>query len=110
MPIVPPEWTQGINTGAILVLIIGYDLIGFFRNGLAPTKVIGSGRSHIDHVGHLGGFATGIAAACLIRSTDAHWQSLERSSFWTPWRNPHTVGSDFVRVEDLKGRSSEPNA
>ena len=44
--------------------------------------MLAAGKSLVDRVGHLAGFATGITAASMIRQYDPKWGDLERNSFW----------------------------
>ena len=90
LPFLPPEWTQGIDTGFILALLIIVEIVGLRRWGLIPLNLVNSGQAHIDHMGHLSGYAAGIAAASLVRSTDPKWKNIERShliSFRSAKRN-----------------------
>ena len=69
LPFLPPGWTQGIDTGMVLAVLIALEFVGLRRRGLLPGKLGNARSAHIDHLGHLSGFATGIAAALIIRST-----------------------------------------
>lgn len=75
-----------MNTAVILAALVCVDAFQLLRHGLMPKALINSGKSHIDYVGHLAGYATGIGAACLIRHTDPYWGSVQRKSFWR-WKD-----------------------
>lgn len=51
-----------------------------------PKALVNRGKAHLDYVGHLAGYATGIGAGCLIRQSDPYWGSVQRKSFWR-WRD-----------------------
>ena len=71
-----------MNTAVILAILVSVELIQFSRHGLMPKALINSGKTHVDYVGHLAGYATGFGAACLIRQTDPYWGTVQRKSFW----------------------------
>ena len=81
-PGLPAEYTSWMNTAVILAAMISIESYQFARSGLMPKALINTGKQHRDHVGHLAGYATGIAAACLIRQTDPRWGNVQRKSFW----------------------------
>ena len=67
-----------------------------------PKALIKGGRPLIDYLGHIGGYATGIGAGCLIRQTNPYWGSVERQSFWTQ----HGTKNKDVDVKMLTTASS----
>jgi len=54
----PPDWPS-ISSMMLLSLLIGFEIFGLARQRIKPTS--------IDHWAHLGGFASGIGSALLIR-------------------------------------------
>jgi rhomboid-like protein len=67
--IFPPETLKGIPGYFLLGCVVSMDVYGLFRGWKVGTK--------FDHVAHLGGYATGIAAAEMIRRKAQEKRRLE---------------------------------
>lgn len=74
--------TSIIDTGCLLFGFVAIEILALRRKGIVNKFAIAAGRPAIDHVAHLAGFATGIAAAVIVRSTDPRWQKVERRHLW----------------------------
>lgn len=83
-----------------------HELYSLRKKGLLPKDLLGRGETTVDHMGHLAGYTTGLAAGCMIRSTDPHWKSVKRESFLMRMiaveRKDETTGSD-PGVDKLDG-------
>ena len=79
VPFLPQEWFTFINTGVLLAGLIISELYGL-RHGVFSVAQFEKTGFTIDHVGHLTGFATGIAAAILVRQNNPRWRDIERRS------------------------------
>jgi len=97
LPLIPPEWTRGIDTGLLLVVLIASEILSIRRFGITPSVESGSLRPHIDYMGHLAGYATGIGAGAVIRSTHPKYKrTLERE---VSRRHPGSRQQFEVKVE-----------
>lgn len=75
--------TRGFDTGVVLAFFIFYEVMSLRKWGIMPPSLLNTGRHHIDNMGHLSGYAAGIGAGALIRSTDPKWKNAERKHyFW----------------------------
>ncbi|KAL9077139.1 MAG: hypothetical protein Q9161_000405 [Pseudevernia consocians] len=83
LPFLPPAWTKGIDTALLLFFFILLEVISLRKWGIAPPKLLNTGRPHVDNMGHLSGYFAGIGAGALIRSTDPKWKNAERKHFFT---------------------------
>ncbi|CAD6589753.1 MAG: hypothetical protein ASARMPREDX12_004015 [Alectoria sarmentosa] len=83
IPFLPPEWTRGVDTGVMLAVFMLLEVMSLRKWGIRPTKLLNTGRPHVDNMGHLAGYFTGIGAGALIRSTDPKWKNAERKHFFT---------------------------
>ena len=91
-PIIPPDFTAHINTAVVLVILVGIELVGLISMGLAPAKLINTGKQAVDRLGHLAGYATGALAGYQIRKNDPYWSHVERRSFWRSDDGGHERG------------------
>lgn len=83
LPFLPPAWTRGIDTAFLLLFLILFEAMSLRKWGIASTKLLNTGRPHVDNMGHLSGYCAGIGAGALIRSTDPKWKNAERKHFFT---------------------------
>ena len=67
----------------MLAVFILLEVMSLRKMGIVPTKVLHSGRPHVDNMGHLSGYFVGIGAGALVRSTDPEWKNAERKHFFT---------------------------
>ena len=85
LPMLPPEWTRGIDTGVLLGIIILYEIYGIRKRGIAPPRALNgeTRRPSVDHMGHLAGYTAGIGGGFIVRSNDPKWRDIERHHFLT---------------------------
>lgn len=57
-PLIPSEYVKSIPMLALLIVLISLDLGGLFRR---------QGLWSVDHMGHLGGYVSGIMAAEILK-------------------------------------------
>ena len=93
---IPAELTSALNSGIILAILMGIELVGLRKFGLQNTAAVAKYGAATDHLGHFAGYATGIMAGALIRNYDTRWQGLERHRFWD-WRSKSTTKSQGQR-------------
>lgn len=67
----------------MLAVFILLEVLSLRKWGIVPAKLLNTGRPHIDNMGHLTGYLTGIGAGALIRTTDPKWKNVERKHFFT---------------------------
>ena len=71
-----------MDTGILLAILMLLEVANLHKWGIVPTKLLNTGRPHIDYMGHLSGYLTGIGAGAIIRSTDPKWKNAERNHFF----------------------------
>ena len=79
MPVIPSEFTRGIDTGVLLSIFVLYEVWNLRKYGITPSTV----KSQVDHMGHLTGYFVGIGAGAIIRAKDPRWRDVERHHFFT---------------------------
>ncbi len=83
LPLIPREWSQGIDTGVILFMLIIAEIMAIRKRGITPSLDPGAARPSIDNMGHIAGYVAGIGAGAVIRSTHPKWKNTERHHFLT---------------------------
>ena len=72
-----------MDTGILLAILMLLDVASLRKWGIVATKLLNTGKPHIDYMGHLSGYTAGIGAGAFIRSTDPKWKNAERKHFFT---------------------------